>query len=271
MIKNIMALVGIGAVLAGVVIWQFGFFSRKVDETMLKMDRATVVSRAESKVREIEKRAEEINAKARKLRIDAKAMELGIERQNQEYTVLESAIKTLADEAKKAGFPKPSEQATLTPEQKKKTLSIGGKTIHAPEIYSTLTRWSEDLERKKGTKEMNQSMIEKMNSVADQLQNKRSEMLAAADKVQGRIKELEMQRDLAKINTELTELGANLEGVNSGELGNMLSTLQKEIDELDATSFVLQNEKKETTPLTPESVVKPQSVNTNTSLDSLWK
>lgn len=84
---------------------------------------------------------------------------------------------------------------------------------------------------------------------------------------------MNLQRDLAKVEKELAELGANLRGDFAGDLGRAMDTLQKEIDELQATSEVLGRPTEQGPALTPDEVLAGQQaeVSVRQQLDALWE
>jgi len=59
-------------------------------------------------------------------------------------------------------------------------------------------------------------MVQRVRTAADQLEAKQQTMLASVSGVQAKLEELEMQRDLAKVERELAELGATVRGDFAG-------------------------------------------------------
>ena len=52
MVKNILATLGILAVVVGIAVWQFGFLSEQTAEMSKKVDRATAAARANKAIAE---------------------------------------------------------------------------------------------------------------------------------------------------------------------------------------------------------------------------
>lgn len=272
MVKGILATVGLLAIIGGVVVWQYNFFSSQTNKIKTDIDRATAVSRAERMISETKAKASGLDEQARKYQIDARTLELAVEREEKNLSVTREAMKSLAQTAKKAGLPKASEQDKMTSEQKKLTLSLGGKSISATDVYPTLARWQAELKHKETISGQKRKMVERMRAVAGQLLEKKTEMDSVINKLEGQLKELEMSRELAKVNMELSKMEANVEGIYSGDYGKVLDTIQQEIDELSATSEVYKDEtvqKKEV--LNPSDIVTPAVRSDSSVLDDLWK
>lgn len=269
MVRNVLAMIGLLVLVAGLGIWQFGFFSKKVDEVTLQIERETAVARAEGMIRNTERQAAELTEKARKMRIDARAKEIAVARDAEQLQKTRLAMAALAKAAREAGLPKPTEAGD---EALKKTLSFAGRTLSGAELYQTLERWQADVQRDERKVEVLTKISDRMRAAADEYEAKQQKMLAAASNVQARLEELKLQRDLAKVEKELAELGANLRGDFSGDLGRAMETLQKEIDELQATSEVLGQPTEQGPALTPDEVLAGQQaeVSVRQQLDALW-
>ena len=269
MAKNILATLGILAVVAGIAIWQFGFLSDQATQMSKKVDRATAAARANKAISETKAKIGRLDEQARKYRIDARTLELAWEREQEAIAKLEAAMKTLATAAKEAGLPSPSERDALTDGQKKIALAFGGKKVAAVDVYSTLDRWSADLKQKRSIADQKKATFERTRAVAEQIAKKKGEMELTVAKLEGRLKELETAKDLAAANAELAAMEANVEGVDVGELGDALDVLQEEIDELNAQTNVYQDETNDrATALQPTDVLEP--VSDEAELDALW-
>jgi len=269
MLRNTLALVGLLAVLAVLAIWQFGFFSRKVEEVTTQIERDTAVARAEGMIRDTERRAAEMTDKARRLRIDARAKEIAVERDAERINTTRLAMTALANGAREVGLPKPSEAGE---EHLTKTLTFAGRTLTGEELYRTLERWQADVQRGDRKVKATAAITERIRAAADQLEAKQQSMVDAVADVRAKLEELKLQRDLARVETELAELGANLRGDFAGGLGQAMETLQKEIDELQATSEVLGRQPDAGRALTPDEALAGQhaEVSLRQQLDSLW-
>ncbi|MCY2991267.1 MAG: hypothetical protein NTY19_25845 [Planctomycetota bacterium] len=270
MVRSILAMVGLLTLLAGLAIWQFGFFSKKVQEVTNQIERETAVARAEGMIRDTERRAAELTEKARKLRIDARAKELAVEREAAQVQKTRLALAALANAAREAGLPKPTEAGE---DDLKKTLVFAGRSLTGAELYHTLERWQADVQRDERKVSTTTKLTDRIRVAADQLESKQRKMVASVSDVRTRLDELNMQRDLAKVEQELAELGANLRGDFAGDLGRAMDTLQKEIDELQATSEVLGKQPDQGPALTPDDVLAGQQaeLSVQQQLDTLWE
>ena len=103
MLRNVLTFFGLLTLVIGLVIWQFGFFSRKVAEITTQVERETAVARAESKIRDTERRAAELHEKARALRIEARAKELAVARDAEQAAKTRQAMTALAGARWKVG------------------------------------------------------------------------------------------------------------------------------------------------------------------------
>lgn len=266
MAKNILALCGLVALVGALGIWQFGFFSNVKEH----IERETAVTRAQAVVRNMEERAGSLTDRARELRIDARAREKALQREETQTAKTERAIVALAQAARDAGLPKPS---AAGPDDLKKTLAFAGRTISAVEVYGTLERWQSDVRTSQDRLKVTRGMIDRIRSTADQLEQKQTQYVAQVQNTRATLERLEMQRDLAALDKELAELGASASGNPAGELKGILETLQKQIDEYEATSEVLSAEPAADQPLTPDEVLAGQveEVTVRQELDALWE
>lgn len=263
--KSILAMCGLVALVVALGIWQFGFFSNVKEH----IKRETAVARAQAVVRNMEERAASLTDRARQLRIEARELEKPIEREEQQTAKTKQAVVTLAQAARDAGLPKPSAAA---PDDLKKTMAFAGRTLSAAEIYRTLERWQSDVRASEDRLQATRGMIDRIRITADQLEQKQSQYVAQVEQTSALLKRLELQRDLAAMDKELAELGASAAGNPAGELKGILETLQKQIDEYEATSEVLAAEPAADQPLTPDQVLAGQGeeVTVRQELDALW-
>jgi len=270
MARNILAAVGLGSILLALAIWQFGFFSAKVEEVKTQIDRETAVARATAMIRDTQRRAEELTDSARRLRIEARSREIAVKRDADTLEKTRLATVTLANAAREAGLPKPSEAGA---DDLNKTISFAGRTLTGAAVYDTLRRWQADVSRGQRKQEVVESMVERIRRAADQLEAKQHRMIASVSDVQAKLEELEMQRDLARVESELAEMGANIRGEFAGDLGQAMETLQKEIDELQATTEVFGHLPEAGAPLTPAEALAGNAADValRKQLDDLWE
>ncbi len=265
MTKNIFAMCGLVALVGALGIWQFGFFSSVKEQ----IDRETAVTRAQHVVRNMEERAASLTDRARELRIDARTREKAIEREEQQTAKTKQAVVALAEAARDAGLPKPTAAGA---EDLKKTLAFAGRTLAAAEVYSTLERWQSDVRGSEERLKVTRGMIDRIRTTADQLEQKQTQFVAQVQNTRATLERLEMQRDLASLDKELAELGASAAGNPAGELKGILETLQKQIDEYEATSEVLAAEPESGELLTPDEALAGNAVEVTIrqELDTLW-
>lgn len=269
--KTIFTTIGLLAVIILVSVWQYGFFNKQMNNAMKKLDRATAVQRAEKMIRDTQAKADGMNDRSRELKIEARSMEIGLERQQEDLAKSESAYKQMAAALKAAGLPKPSEMGTLTDEQKKTPIVFAGKSGTAADAYRQVAKWKAEYDQKKSVLDSKRKLVDARNKIANQMLDKQKEMYAYIEKIQTQLAQLDTQREVAEINKELAELGATVEGVNSGDLGKTLDTIQAEIDELNATTEVTNAEAdKPTSGDTWSKDDVNNSGNPDTSLDALW-
>jgi chromosome segregation ATPase len=269
MIRSVFALVGLTALLIGLAIWQFGFFSAKVQQVTTQIERETAVARAESMIRDTERRADDLSQKAQKLRVEARAKEIAASREVENLDKTRAATAALATAAREAGLPKPS---VAQEEHRKQTLAFAGRTLTGEEVYRTLDRWQGEWNRGDGKRQVTEKIITRMRTAADQLEAKQQRLATSINDVRGKLEDLQMQRDLARVEKELSELGASVRGEFAGDVGQALQTLQKEIDELQATTDVVGSTAGENAPLTPDEVLTgpAQKATGRQQLDALW-
>lgn len=265
MTKNVLALCGLVALVSGLGIWQFGYFT----DVKEQIERETAVTRAQRIVRDMEERAASLTDRARKLRIDARTREKAIEREEADTEKTRDAIKTLASLARKAGLPKPSE---ATDEDRKKTMPFKGRKLTASEVYKTLEAWQIEVTQNLERLKVPRTMIDRIRTTADQLEEKQSLYVSQVQATRATLEKLEMQRDMAALDAELAELGASVSGKPAGELQGVLETLQKQIDEYESTSEVLLAETGPDEPLTPDEVLSGETIESSvrSEIDALW-
>lgn len=269
--KTIFATIGILALILGIVIWQFGFFSKQVNDITKRIDRATAAARAEAMIEKAKNQADSLQQRSREMKIKARTMEIGVAREQEDLNKTEFAVKQLAQTIKAAGLPRPSEIGTLTDEQKQTKIVFAGKEGTAMDAYNQLAKWQAEYEQKKSVLDAKRKLIANQNGVAVKMLEKQKVLYTAIEKIQVQLSKLETEREIAAINKELTELGATAEGVNVGEIGKVLDTIQEEIDELSATSEVINEEtakpKEGDVYSMPEMTTDSDGKN---ALDTLW-
>jgi len=269
MTKTILAIIGGVAVVAIIGVCQFGFFSDKAKEVAKEVERATASARVDKSINDLKDEIAGLDAKARQYRVDARAYELALEREQAEIDKTKSAAKELCAAAKAAGLPKSSESDALTEEQAAVRLTIGVKSLTGREVYSTLERWATDLKQREAIVAQKKQTIDGMRAVVQKIEEKKGETTLQLAKMQTRVKELESAKDLAKLNAELAEMEASVAGIAAGKSGEAMNTMQEEIDELTATaeSYREETQAKESE-LSPSDVLEPSDV--NASLDEFW-
>lgn len=270
MMKNVLATVGIVAVVAGIAIWQFGFFSNKAREVKTQVDRAAAFARVEKSISDLKADVDSLDDKTREYNVKARKLEYSWEREQETIDNLREAIVKLSAAAREQGLPKPSESSLMTDEQKAVTLSFNGKTIDAVGVYTTLESWALDLKTKEKVAAEKKETIDRMRAVATQFVEKKSAMELEIAKMEGRVRELEAAKDVAELNAELAEMEASVNGVAAGESGKALAVIQDQIDELNAIADSYQEEAR-----TQKDVLNPSDVTAvvdqPSELDSYWE
>ena len=101
--------------------------------------------------------------------------------------------------------------------------------------------------------------------------SKQKELYTVIEKINVQLRKLETEREIAAINKEMAKLGATAEGVNIGDIGKVLDTIQEEIDELNATTEVYNEEAGKPTGgnVFSKPDLTPAADGSNT-LDALW-
>ena len=182
---------------------------------------------------------------------------------------LKEAVSRLSAAAKEAGLPKPSERASLTEEQRAIELPFGAKRIAAEEVYGTLDRWNDEYKTLETVANQKKESIDRMRAVSEQIRAKKSEMTAELAKMENRVRELSAARDVSKLNAELAEMEASVNGVAAGDSGKAMQTIQDEIDELNALADTYQDEAQtKKTELNPSDVLEPADA--VDELDAYW-
>lgn len=259
-------------VVLALLIGQFGLFGKQVNDITQKIDRATAVSRAEAMIAKWKNQADSLQQRSREMKIKARTIELGVEREEEELKKTEFAIRQLAHTIKQAGLPKPSEIGSLTDEEKQTKILFAGKEGTAMDGYNQLRLWQSEYERKKSVLDAKRKLITNQNEVADTMLVKQAEQYAAIEKMQTQLRKLETEREIMAINKELAELGAAAQGVNVGNMGKILDTIQTEIDEMSAAMDVIDKEAGK--PTGGEVFSKPEiapETDSTSSLDVLWE
>jgi len=107
-------------------------------ETWLDQHRDTIGRRAAARA------AKAVFWNRRLRRIDARAKEIAVARDAEQVQKTRLAMAALANAAREAGLPKPTEAGD---EDLKKTLGFAGRTLSGAELYQTLERWQADVQR----------------------------------------------------------------------------------------------------------------------------
>lgn len=139
------------------------------------------------------------------------------------------------------------------------------------DAYNQLAKWQGEYEQKKSVLEAKRKLIANQIEVANKMLEKQKELYAAIEKIQVQLSKLETEREIAAINKELAELGATAEGVNVGDIGKILDTIQDEIDELTASAEVINEEagKPAAGDVYTMPEISPETDGAN-ALDALW-
>lgn len=263
--------IGILAVILVIAVWQFGFFHSQVKDISTKIDRATAVDRANAMIDSTQSQADSLKDRSRQLLTDARKTELSVERDEEKLVRLELAFKQLAQTLKTAGLPCPSKMGTLTDEQKQTKIVFAGREGSALEAYNQILKWNSEFLQKKAILDAKRNLIERQRAAADSMIVKQGELYAVIEKIKIQLAKLETEREIARINAQMAELGATEAGVNIGELGKFLDAIQDEIDDLNAKTDIANTEAGK--PTSGDVFSIPDVASTaeeNNSLDLLW-
>ena len=263
--------IGILAVILVIAVWQFGFFHSQVKDISTKIDRATAVDRANAMIDNTQSQADSLKDRSRQLLTDARKTELSVERDEEKLVRLELAFKQLAQTLKTAGLPCPSKMGTLTDEQKQTKIVFAGREGSALDAYNQIAKWNSEFLQKKAILDAKRNLIERQRAAADSMIVKQGELYAVIEKIKIQLAKLETEREIARINAQMAELGATEAGVNIGELGKFLDVIQDEIDGLNAETDIANAEAGKPTSGDVYSI--PDVASTaegNDALDLLW-
>lgn len=269
--KNILAAIGVLTVVVGFVVWQNGFFYRQFKSISTKIDRATAVSRAEMMIEKTKTQADSLQKKSHDMKVKARKMELGTQRDEDNLVKVEYAVKQLAQTLKKAGYPKPSEFEKLTDKQKHKKIVFAGREGTAADAFNQIRKWNAEYYQKKSVLDAKRKLIAKLKENAELMISKQDALYAEIEKIKVQLANLEAEREIAAINAEISELGGTEVGINMGEFGSILDIIQDEIDELNAQTDVANTEVAKMTngDFFPKQDL-PTVSNQNDSLDVFW-
>lgn len=269
--KSFFAAVGILAVILGVVVWNYGFFYTEIKSGMIQLDRATAVDRAEAMLDKTCSQVDSLKEKSYQLKVKARVLELEANREEENLNKTKIAMEQLAQTIKAAGLAKPSEVGTLSDEQKQTKIVFAGKEGTALDAYNQLVKWHAEFEAKREVLEAKRSLIAKLNEQADQMVRKQGELYAIIEKLKLKLIQLQADCDIAKTNAKTAEMGATEVGVNVGDIGKVLDTIQGEIDEWNSRTDVANAEIGKATNGDVFSKPDVSSVsNSVSSLDSLF-
>lgn len=234
--------IGILTTVLGFIVCQFGFFYDQVNAFVTMIGRNTAVSRAYKMIDQAQSEADSLQERSRELRIKARTMEFGLEREEENLAKCEFAIKQLAKTLKKAGLPKPSQMEKLTDKQKQKKIIFCGKEGSAMDAYNQISKWTTEYLRKKSVLDVKRKLIEKQRECASQMLSQQGELYAVIEKIKVQLANLEAEREIAAIDAELAELYAAERGVDVGRIGKILDTIQTDIDNLKARAEEAKNQ-----------------------------
>lgn len=269
--KSFFATVGVLAVILGVVVWNYGFFYTEIKNGMTQLDRASAVSRAEAMLDKTQQQADSMGKKEHEMKVKACTLRYEADREAKRLDRTQLACEQLANTIKAAGLPKPSEIGSLTDDQKQTRIVFAGKEGTALDAYNQLVKWHAEFEQKKEVLDAKRNLIAKLNERADQMVSKQGELYAIIEKLKLQLIRLQADRDTARLNAEMAELGATVEGVNVGEIGKILDTIQGEIDTYNAQADVANAEIGKQT--NGDVFSKPEISSASNSvsyLDALW-
>ncbi len=238
-LKSVIAASAVLAALYGTGVVRLDRMFDRARALRKQVDRQTAVARAERMIEDMTNRAAALTGQARNLRIEARTREKALERERERLRRKKEAVLLLAQAARSHGLRKPSQQ------QEKdlgKLVVFGGRQLSGREVYRLLRRWQADVTRLESEVALGEQMIERMRDTAEKLENKRVEWERRIHETAALVERLSAQRDLARINKEIAELGATVDGNPAGELEETVKLLQREIDEYEATAEVLADE-----------------------------
>ena len=238
-LKSVIAASAVLAALYGTGVVRLDRMFDRARALRKQVDRQTAVARAERMIEDMTNRAAALTGQARNLRIEARTREKALERERERLRRKKEAVLLLAQAARSHGLRKPSQQ------QEKdlgKLVVFGGRQLSGQDVYRLLRRWQADVTRLESEVALGEQMIERMRDTAEKLENKRVEWERRIHETAALVERLSAQRDLARLNKEIAELGATVDGNPAGELEETVKLLQREIDEYEATAEVLADE-----------------------------
>ncbi len=144
---------------------------------------------------------------------------------------LKEAFDKLFAEARSAGFPKPSEAATLTEAQKQTPFMFGDKSITGSEVYYLLKLLLNDYQKQEKIVNIQTEAIELLRSVAQQIEAKKVEVAARLVKLREDVDTIVASNDNADYKVMLAEFKASLKSVS--ESGRSLAVIEKDIVKLN--------------------------------------
>ena len=272
LVKLLAIVFGVSLAVAATIFFATGadISGGRISAAKKEFNRATAVSIVERENETQRANVEKLAEKAFDYRVKARTMELVAEREEEQIDMLRQAIKKLCDEAKSHGLPKPvqNESLELSDEQKNVLLSFNGKELSGAEYYPVVTRWIETLDAKVRQLEAKKAMIDRMRFVAQEVVEKKDDLVSAIEKRENRLRELQECKDLAQINAELATIDANVKGIAAGKSGRAIATIQEQIDELEATAATYNEQMGKCNDVYPSDVVCPEEA--IVSIDAFW-
>jgi len=88
-------------------------------------------------------------------------------------------------------------------------VAFAGQKLPGAKVYSLLETWQQSAASEDRKLHVMRSMVERLRSAADRLDAQRERLLAHVTEVRGKLEEIAIKRDLAKVEAQLAELGAN--------------------------------------------------------------
>ncbi len=271
MIRNILAFVGLIALLGGLALVQFVWLSARIQDSHARVDVAKARMEVARLMQETRQEVVGLTGRAKELRLSARRLEIALERESESLEKIQLVISKLADAAKQAGLPKPSEAQG---ENLDKEIEFAGRTMSGAEVYRTLERWQTQRQLGNGREEKMQTMLERLHDAADQLESKQETLSAkAADATSGIEWQVLGPHALEQLETGLEQLDAVVREADSSDLDQALGTIQVEIDESLTAIETYRGDPADSDLLTPEQALAGMEPDDTIKqeLDKLWE
>jgi len=272
MIRNILAFVGLVALLGGLAVLQFGWISSQIQESRARIEAQQAQLRVAQVMREAQREAVGLSNRATELHASARKLEMASERESESVAKTRLAISKLADAAKQAGLPKPSQAKS---EHLAKEIQFAGRTLSGADVYRTLERWQTQWQLGDRRQETMQAMIERLRAGADQLQLKQETLSTHVSRAKSRSVGMYYRSPLAleSLETRLVELETAIQEADSDNLDKALDTIQVEIDESLLAMETYRSDPGDADLLTPEEALAGTEADDTIKqeLDKLWE